>query len=52
VAALAADRDVLARSGRAFPVAQLAAEYGFTDVDDHADGTPTRTEPGPSPGSG
>jgi NAD(P)-dependent dehydrogenase (short-subunit alcohol dehydrogenase family) len=52
VAALAADRDVLARSGRAFPVAQLAAEYGFTDVDDHADGAPTRTEPGPSPGSG
>lgn len=31
VAALAADPNVLARSGRAWDVAALAAEYGFTD---------------------
>jgi len=50
VAALAADRDVLARSGRAFPVAQLAAEYGFTDVDGRADGVQVRPDAGPPPG--
>lgn len=33
VAALAADADVLAKSGRAIPVIELAREYGFTDVD-------------------
>ncbi len=33
VAALAADPDVLARSGRVYRVAELAREYGFTDVD-------------------
>ena len=33
VAALAADGGVLARSGTALVVAELAAEYGFTDVD-------------------
>jgi NAD(P)-dependent dehydrogenase (short-subunit alcohol dehydrogenase family) len=33
VAALAADPGRLARTGRAFPVSELAAEYGFTDVD-------------------
>jgi NAD(P)-dependent dehydrogenase (short-subunit alcohol dehydrogenase family) len=33
VAALAADANVLARSGRVLTVGQLAAEYGFTDVD-------------------
>jgi dehydrogenase/reductase SDR family protein 1 len=33
VAALAADPDVRARSGRAFAVADLADAYGFTDVD-------------------
>jgi NAD(P)-dependent dehydrogenase (short-subunit alcohol dehydrogenase family) len=33
VVALAADTDVLARSGRVLTVGQLAAEYGFTDVD-------------------
>lgn len=33
VAALAADREVLARSGRVHRVADLAREYGFTDID-------------------
>src|SRR6516165_9009535 len=33
VAALVTDPDRLARSGRAFTVAQLATDYGFTDVD-------------------
>ena len=33
VVALAADPGVAARSGRAFRVAELASEYGFTDVD-------------------
>jgi NAD(P)-dependent dehydrogenase (short-subunit alcohol dehydrogenase family) len=33
VVALAADADVLARSGGVYRVADLAAEYGFTDVD-------------------
>jgi len=33
VAALAADDDVLRHSGRVLVAAQLAAEYGFTDVD-------------------
>jgi NAD(P)-dependent dehydrogenase (short-subunit alcohol dehydrogenase family) len=33
VAALAADPDVLARSGGLFTVVELAREYGFTDVD-------------------
>jgi NAD(P)-dependent dehydrogenase (short-subunit alcohol dehydrogenase family) len=32
VAALAADANVLARSGRVLTVGQLATEYGFTDV--------------------
>jgi len=33
VAALAADRDVLRKSGRTLRVGDLAREYGFTDVD-------------------
>jgi NAD(P)-dependent dehydrogenase (short-subunit alcohol dehydrogenase family) len=33
VAALAADREVLRHSGRVLRVADVAAEYGFTDVD-------------------
>jgi NAD(P)-dependent dehydrogenase (short-subunit alcohol dehydrogenase family) len=33
VVALAADANVMARSGRVLSVGQLAAEYGFTDVD-------------------
>jgi hypothetical protein len=33
VAGLAADRDVMAKSGRIHFVADLAKEYGFTDVD-------------------
>lgn len=33
IAALAADPDVLVRSGRSLRVADLAREYGFTDVD-------------------
>jgi dehydrogenase/reductase SDR family protein 1 len=33
VAALAADPDVLEKTGQALVVAELAREYGFTDVD-------------------
>lgn len=33
VAALAGDPDVMAKSGGVFTVGELAAEYGFTDVD-------------------
>lgn len=33
VVALAADDNVMARSGRVFRVGDLAAEYGFTDID-------------------
>ena len=33
VAALAADPDVLQRSGEVLTVGDLAREYGFTDVD-------------------
>lgn len=33
IAHLAADPEVLARSGRIFPVVQLSHEYGFTDTD-------------------
>jgi NAD(P)-dependent dehydrogenase (short-subunit alcohol dehydrogenase family) len=33
VAALAADDDVLSKSGRVFTTPELAREYGFTDVD-------------------
>jgi NAD(P)-dependent dehydrogenase (short-subunit alcohol dehydrogenase family) len=33
VAALAADEDVLERSGRVFTTPELAGDYGFTDID-------------------
>jgi NAD(P)-dependent dehydrogenase (short-subunit alcohol dehydrogenase family) len=33
IAALAADRKVMAKSGRVYNSAELAVEYGFTDVD-------------------
>ena len=33
IAHLAADPEVLARSGKIFPVVQLSHDYGFTDVD-------------------
>jgi len=33
VAALVTDPARMARSGRAWPVSQLATEYGFTDID-------------------
>ena len=46
VAALAADADVLARSGRAFPVAELAGAYGFTDIDGRSSGVQIRPESG------
>lgn len=46
VVALATDPEVTGRSGRAFPVAQLADEYGFTDVDGRALGVQIRPEPG------
>jgi dehydrogenase/reductase SDR family protein 1 len=35
VAALAADPDVLAQTGRVLRAANLARDYGFTDVDGH-----------------
>jgi hypothetical protein len=33
VVALAGDASVMAKSGRVLTVGQLAAEYGFTDID-------------------
>ncbi|GMU78874.1 MAG: short-chain dehydrogenase [Acidimicrobiia bacterium] len=45
VAALAADGAVMARTGRAFPVATLAVDYGFTDVDGRSRGVQLRAEP-------
>ena len=45
VVALACDPEVMARSGRAFAVGALAAEYGFTDVDGRASGVQIRPEP-------
>jgi hypothetical protein len=33
VVALAADANVMAKSGRVLTVGQLAPEYGFTDID-------------------
>jgi len=33
IAHLAADPDVMSRSGKAFPVVELAHDYGFTDID-------------------
>jgi NAD(P)-dependent dehydrogenase (short-subunit alcohol dehydrogenase family) len=46
VVALATDPQVVSRTGRAFPVAQLAGEYGFTDVDGRRTGVQIRPEPG------
>jgi len=40
VVALASDKGIAGRSGRAFPVADLADEYGFTDVDGRVPRTP------------
>jgi NAD(P)-dependent dehydrogenase (short-subunit alcohol dehydrogenase family) len=42
VVALASDAAVLDRTGGAFPVAQLAADYGFTDVDGRSTGVQIR----------
>ena len=44
VVALAADPDRITRSGRAFPVAELAGAYGFTDVDGSAGGVQIRSD--------
>jgi len=44
VVALATDPDVMARSGRAFAVGQLADEYDFTDVDGTRTGVQLRPE--------
>jgi dehydrogenase/reductase SDR family member 1 len=44
VVALAADPDVMKRSGRAFAVGQLAEEYDFTDVDGTRTGVQLRPE--------
>jgi NAD(P)-dependent dehydrogenase (short-subunit alcohol dehydrogenase family) len=46
VVALATDPAVMTRTGRAFPVAELASEYGFTDVDGRSTGVQIRPEPG------
>jgi len=45
VAALAADPDVLAWSGRAVPSRQLAEHYGFTDVDGRLPAGPLHDRP-------
>jgi dehydrogenase/reductase SDR family protein 1 len=42
VAALAADPDVMQKSGRLLLAAELAAEYGFTDVDGRVPAAPAR----------
>jgi len=52
VVALASDPAVMTRTGRAFPVADLAADYGFTDVDGRAAGVQIRPEPGADAGPG
>ena len=44
VVALATDPDVMKRSGQAFAVGQLAAEYDFTDVDGTRTGVRLRRE--------
>jgi NAD(P)-dependent dehydrogenase (short-subunit alcohol dehydrogenase family) len=45
VVALATDPDVMARSGRAHTVADLAKEYGFTDIDGRVPQTLLRPQP-------
>lgn len=45
VVALATDPEVGARTGGAFPVATLAAEYGFTDLDGGAGSAEVRPDP-------
>lgn len=42
VAALAADKDVMRKSGQLLLVAELAREYGFTDVDGRVPEAPAR----------
>jgi hypothetical protein len=34
----------MTRTGRAFPVAELASEYGFTDVDGRSTGVQIRPD--------
>lgn len=46
VIALASDGDAMSKTGKAFVVAELAAEYGFTDVDGT---TPPSLRPAPKP---
>jgi len=46
VAALAGDPDVMAKSGQILLASELAAEYGFTDVDGKVPPTPSR-DPAP-----
>jgi NAD(P)-dependent dehydrogenase (short-subunit alcohol dehydrogenase family) len=50
VVALASDPDVMARSGRPWPTAELARAYGFTDVDGRVPEVLVR--PPAEPGSG
>ena len=47
VVALATDRELGRRSGRAFYVADLAADYGFTDIDGRVPQPPGRPSAGP-----
>jgi dehydrogenase/reductase SDR family protein 1 len=46
VAALAADPDVIAKTGQILLASELATEYGFTDVDGRIPPPPSR-DPAP-----
>jgi NAD(P)-dependent dehydrogenase (short-subunit alcohol dehydrogenase family) len=50
VVALASDPDVMARSGRPWPTAELARAYGFTDVDGRVPEVLVRPQAEPGPG--
>ena len=51
IAALAADRQVLSKSGRAISSRALADEYGFKDVDGTLPDGPMKSRPAGIPGS-
>jgi NAD(P)-dependent dehydrogenase (short-subunit alcohol dehydrogenase family) len=49
VTALAADDEVITRSGEILVAAELAAEYGFTDIDGHRPASLRQPRPEPAP---